>query len=53
MMYGAVKLTMIEYGDEKMIQLVIGGEQNQQITKIGNDHVLVDGMYLVHENGDY
>ena len=53
MMYGVIIYIMIEYGDERMIVQIIDGEQNQQIMTKDNDHVLHDGMYQVHENGDY
>jgi hypothetical protein len=45
-------LIMLEYGDEQMIPIVIDCELFEKIMQIGNDHVLVVGMFQVHENGD-
>ena len=45
--------TMMDYGEEQMIAQIIIGEQMKQILKIDNDHVEVDIMCQVHENGDY
>ena len=39
------------YGDEVMIVLIIIGELMLRIQRIDNDHVQIDIMYLVHENG--
>ena len=53
LMYGVIVLIMIEYGDEKMIHHQIIDERIKVILQKDSDHVLNDGMYLVHENGDF
>lgn len=47
------QLIIMGYGDEKTILKVITGDQMiyQLQQRIDSDHVLHDGMYLVHENG--
>lgn len=51
-MFGVVMDIMMEYGDERVIMQVLIDEQIKQTQQRDNDHVLSDGMYLVHENGD-
>ena len=52
-MYGVVVHIILDYGDEQMMEMKIIDEQRNLIQRIDSDHVQMDGMYLVHENGDF